>query len=150
MYSTNSNLIVGTNHNQPAICGGAVKLGVVARLTVYRASGIRMIVEVHSDSTFNSFFRYFTQVGARRSTKRFLRNASRNEGLPKLGYYQPGLESVAAQIEKYADPNNPIIKKTIRIMQRRTYRKMIAVSPDQLGLTKMASLPIYGPVARAS
>lgn len=120
---------------------------VVARLTVQRANGIRLIVEVNTDSTFAAFYRFYTQSGARRSTKRFLHNRSRNSGLSTIGYYQPGLESVAAQIEKYADPNNPIVKKTIRIIQRKTYRRLIAASPDQLGLTKTRRLPIYGPVS---
>jgi hypothetical protein len=123
-----------------------VKPTVLARLTIHRANGIRMIIEVSSDATFSTFYRFFTQQGARRSTKRFLRNGSRNEGIPRLGYYLPGLESVAATIEKYADPNNPIVKKSIRIIQRKAYRKLIGMRPDLLGLTKMSPLPIYSPV----
>jgi hypothetical protein len=119
---------------------------VLARLTIHRANGIRMIVEVSSDATFSTFYRFYTQVGARRSTKRFLRNGSRNEGLPQLSYYKPGLENVAATIEKYADPSNPIVKKSIRIIQRKAYRKLIGMRPDLLGLTKMSPLPIYSPI----
>ncbi len=125
-----------------------VKSVVVARLTVQRANGIRMIVEVQSDSKFSSFYFFYTQEGRRRSTKRFLHRRSRNMGVSVIGYHQPGLESVLAQIEKYADPSNPIVKTSIRILQRKAYKKLISARPDELGLSRMASLPIYSPVVR--
>jgi hypothetical protein len=133
-----------------ALSDQPVKPVVVARLTVQRANGIRLIVEVQSDSTFSTFYKFHTQQGARRSTKRFLHNQSRNMGMRVIGYHQPGLESVAAQIQKYADPSNPIVKMSIRILQRKAYRKLIGARPDQLGLTQMSSLPIYSRVVRAS
>lgn len=120
-----------------------IKPAVVARLTVQRANGVRLIVEVDESSTFNAFYRIYTQIGARRSTKQFLHNQSRGMGLSPIGYHQAGLESVLASIEKYADPANPITKKTIRILKRKLYKRLIQARPDQLGLTQMNRLPIY-------
>lgn len=113
-----------------------VKPIVVARLTIFLRDGKRMIVEVEDGCRFSSFYHFYTQQGARRSTKEHLRAGSRNEGLGQIGYFQPGLESVAAKIEKYSNPANPIVKKTLRIIRCRAYRKLINARPDQLGLTK--------------
>ena len=142
MQSTTSNTIERQDQIVPAIMGGAVKLGVVARLTVIRTDGMRTIVEVHSDARFHSFYHFYRQCGKKRSTKELIRTASRNEGLNQIGYWQPGLETIACRLEKYACQSNPVVKKTIRIIQRRAYRKLISARPDQLGLTKTTSLPI--------
>jgi hypothetical protein len=111
------------------------------------------IVEVWKDATFHSFYHYFHQDGARRSTKRLIRTASRNEGVSWMRFEQlspAGLETIAQRLEFYAQQSNPVVKKTLRIIKRRTYRRLISVSPDQLGLTKTQRLPIYAPVVRAS
>lgn len=119
-----------------AIADQPVKVTVVARLTVVRQNGQRTIVEVHSDARFSSFYHFFQQEGNRRSTKKPFRTASRNEGLNPVGYWQPGLETIAARLEKYSDPKNPIVKQTLRIIQRRAYKRLLSARPDVLGLTK--------------
>ena len=121
-----------------------VKPSVVARLTVVRALGNVTIIEVHSDATFSCFYHIFTQVGKRRSTKRLVRTASRNEGL--LPYYRaylmvPGLKVLAEHWSR--QPGVSSVK--IRIIKKRAYRKLLSARPDELGLTKMRWLPIYGP-----
>jgi hypothetical protein len=108
----------------------------VARLTVRREIGDTIIVEVHEDATFHAFYRFHTQSGTRRSTKRLVRTASRNEGLrPYYAAYrmQPGLEVLAENWKK-----QPGIKSvTVRIIRKRIYKQLINAAADALGLTKV-------------
>jgi len=130
-----------------------VKRVVVARLTVTRANNRKTIVEIYQDSTFNSFYHYFVQEGNRRSTKRHLRTAWRNEGISWMGFdhlHPAGLETIAKRLAFYASQSNPVVKTTLRILQRKAYRRLLKVSPDQLGLTKTTRLPIYSPIVRSS
>jgi hypothetical protein len=125
---------------------------VVARLTVTRANGMRTIVEVWADAGFHTFYRYFRQNGARRSTKTPIRVASRNEGISWMRFeplHPAGLETIASRLEKYAAQSNPVVGKKLRIIQRRAYRKLLTARPDELGLTQTAPLPIYRPVVRS-
>jgi hypothetical protein len=108
---------------------------VVARLTVTRAIGNTTIIEVQADATFNGFYRIYTQIGKRRSTKRLVRTANRNEGLrPWYQAYRltPGLEKLAEFWR-----NQPgVTTVTVRLIKRRAYDKLITARPDLLGLTK--------------
>jgi hypothetical protein len=120
--------LIGALEDQP------VKPLVVARLTVVRALGNVTIIEVHSDATFSCFYHIFTQVGKRRSTKRLVRTASRNEGL--LPYYRaylmvPGLKVLAEHWSR--QPGVSSVK--IRIIKKRAYRQLLSARPDELGLT---------------
>lgn len=119
---------------------------VLARMTITRANGNRIIVEVEAGSKFSSFFKFYKQDGARRSTKAFFRHGCRNEG----GMRDPRLENIAARITMVQSQENPVVNVKIRIIKRRAYRKLLSARPDQLGLTKMSQLPIYSPVARRS
>jgi hypothetical protein len=123
-----------------------VKPTVIARLTVIRAVGCKTIIEVRDDATFNSFYRFYSQEGNRRSTKRQVRCASRNEGL--LPYYlayrmTPGLEKLAERWRVHPG----VVSVKVRIIRKRAYRKLINAAPHELGLTKMARLPLYGPLS---
>ena len=122
-----------------------VKPVVIARLTMIKQDGVRLIVEIEAGCTFNAFYKFYKQTGGRRSTKTLVRKGSRNEGLDQIGYYHPGLETVAARVAKYMDPSNPIVSSKIRIIRRADYARLIAARPDQLGLTKMDRLPIFHP-----
>jgi hypothetical protein len=107
------------------------KRKVVARLTVTREIGNVTIIEVHQDATFHEFYRIFTQVGRRRSTKQLVRTASRNEGLqPWYAAHrmQPGLEVLAA---KWLDRKGLSVK--LRIIKKRSYRRLINVAANELG-----------------
>lgn len=119
-----------------------VKPAVVARLTVTRASGRRVIVEVREGSKFASFYRFYGQDGARRSTKKWIRNGSRSEA--------PNLTALLERMKKFAMESNPVVHSKLRIIKRRAYRRLISARPDELGLTKTQQLPIYHPVARHS
>lgn len=105
---------------------------VLARLTVEREVGVKSIIEVHADATFREFYRYYTQDGQRRSTKKLVRAANRNEGLRP--YYQaykmtPGLDVIARQFEKMPH----VARVNLRIIRKRAYRKALAAAPDELG-----------------
>jgi hypothetical protein len=126
------------------------KKKVVARLTVIRASGYRTIVEVHSDATFSNFYRFHRQLGAKRSTKQFVRFGHQTEGCQWIGMqhqHKPSLETIAKRLEFYASQSNPVVSKRIRIIHKRAYKKLLSARPDELGLTKTRPLPIYAPVA---
>ena len=117
---------------------------VVARLTAIRADGSRTIVEVHSDASFHSFYRFFSQQGNRRSTKTPVRVANRNTGLPPMNAHvcEPGLEAIVALLQKFAgNPGNGsnVQKVTIRIIRRKMYRQLLHAAADTLGMTKAPS-----------
>lgn len=108
------------------------KKNVVGRLTAIRSVGVRTIIEVHEEATFSTFFHYYTQAGMKRSTKKLIRTANRNEGLhPWYAAYrmQPGLEALAEQLRKM--PQFTSVK--IRIIKKRAYRRLCTVAADVLG-----------------
>jgi len=118
-----------------------IKPVVIARLTITRANGKRTIVEIHQGATFHSFFHYYIQEGNRRSTKKHLRTAARNEG----GLRTSGLEAIALRLSVYQNQSNPVTGTTIRILRKRDYRKLLNARPDELGLTHTS---IYLPFTR--
>jgi hypothetical protein len=122
------------------------KSNVVARLTGTREIGNVTIIEVHKDATFHEFYRIYTQVGRRRSTKRLVRTANRNHGLePWFAAHrmQPGLEVLAA---KWRERKGLTVK--LRIIKKRAYRKLINAPADQLGLTVIKNVfPVKNPTA---
>lgn len=121
---------------------------VVARLTVIRKSGARVIVEVETSATFNSFYKFYTQAGTRRSTKRLLRSGIQTEGRDQLGWQQPGLDVIAERLKKYMAQDNPAVSTAVKIFKRKAYKRLISTPPHQLGLTKMAPVPMYTPATR--
>lgn len=115
------------------------KSKVVARLTAIGKAGTRIIVEVHEDATFSSFFKFYTQQGAHRITKQLVRVANRNEGLApwhRAYRMQPGLEAIAQTLKT----RSQFTSVKIRIIKRRIYRKLLAAAPDALGLVKVTRL----------
>lgn len=115
-----------------------MKAQVIARLTVTRQDGKRTIVEVPADATYHAFYHMYTQQGARRSTKRLVRTANRNEGLPitNAHLHRPGLERLQERLESFGAQTNPVTKSQIRIIRKRAYRKLLEAAPDTLGLVK--------------
>lgn len=116
----------------------SVKADVVARLTVTRQNGWKTIVEISSDATLHSFYRYFRQYGNRRSTREPVRTAGRAEGcLSFLKHLQkPGLELILKRLEAWQGESNPIVSTKLRIIKKRAYRKLINARPDELGMVK--------------
>src|ERR1043165_4655739 len=98
---------------------------IVARLTVTRQNGQKIIVEVAEGATFHKFYTYYRQTGNRRSTKYFLRSGSRNDGLTGAAHAKrAGLESVALQMQVITISNNPIVNTKLRIIRKRAYKKL--------------------------
>jgi len=117
------------------------KTKVIARLTAERETGVNMIIEVHADATFSTFYHYYTQQGRKRSTKQQLRTANRNEGLrPWHRAYRltPGLEAVADHLRTM--PQFTGIK--VRILRKRAYHQLLNTAPDVLGMTKAPHLSV--------
>lgn len=115
-----------------------MKANVIARLTVTRADGKKTIVEVQPGATFHSFYNVFVQNGRRWSTKRWVRVASRNEGLMAINAHlqTPGLEAFAKRIAVFQSTTNPVVSSKIQIIKKRVYRRLLAAAPESLGLTK--------------
>jgi len=108
------------------------KSNVVARLTATREVGNVTIVEVHQDATFHQFYRIYTQIGRRRSTKRLVRTANRNAWIePWYAAHrtQPGLHLLEA---KWKGRTNLKTVK-LRIIKKRAYRKLINAPANELG-----------------
>lgn len=102
---------------------------VIARLTVTRKVGVKTLIEVHSDSTFQKFFYFYTQDGRKR--KQFVRTASRNEGLSYTTAYRmtPGLEVLAPRWMAMQH----IDRVDVKILRKRAYRRLITASAHELG-----------------
>lgn len=115
---------------------------VVARMTARLASGKRLIVEVHEGATFNSFYRIYTQEGARRSTKTLVSSPNRNEGnstcQPASQWEKPGLDLIAKRWSQRGD----VLSTKIRIIKRRAYKRLLTASPDEIGLTQVPYRPL--------
>lgn len=118
-----------------------MKAPVLARLTVSRADGSKLIVEVHTDATFHNFYRFYSQQGAKRSTKKFLRFASRNEGMHPVNQHRqvPGLDLVMYGLI-HNRLGSPVTNASIRYIGKKAYKKLTHASPDQLGLTKVSAM----------
>lgn len=114
---------------------------VIARLTVTRTNGRKTIVEIHVDARFHNFYRFYQQVGNKRSTKRLTRSASRNEGLNIINAHlqKPGLDVIEQRLRSFQSQTNPVIRVTLRIIKKQAYRKLINARPDELGLTKLTA-----------
>jgi hypothetical protein len=104
---------------------------VVARMTVIRKLGVRTIVEVHADATFDRFYHFYTQDGRRRSTRKAIRTASRNEGMPYVGAHlmTAGLELLAC---RWATMQH-VESVQVKILRKRAYRQLVHSSPSSLG-----------------
>lgn len=110
----------------------------IARLTIERAVGVKTIVEVHSDATFSRFYHFYTQDGRKRSTKKMVRTANRNEGLRAwFGAHRmtPGLDVIAEQFRKMPH----VTSAKVRIIRKRAYRKVLEAAPDALGMARTVS-----------
>src|SRR5688500_9277198 len=104
------------------------KSKVVARLTIARADNTKTIIEVHNDSTFSEFFRYYRQAGMKRSTKVLAFTRSRNQGLHHINAHlqTPGLEIIrdrilasnAAFLGRVKGKENPITSMKLRIIRK--------------------------------
>ena|GEM_PF-3242168 len=114
---------------------------VIARLTLQRQNSRTTIVEIHRDATFSQFYRFYIQDGNRRSTKRLVRTASRNEFLPVINthLHQPGLDVIEKRLRSFQSESNPVVSARLRILRKRIYRKLLSARPDELGLTTLTT-----------
>jgi hypothetical protein len=118
------------------------KKNLVARLTMTKRSGIQLVVEVHVDAGWSTFYHWYEVDG---KVKRFIRNSDRNNGCnPELE--TPGLEQVAEQVIRNFDKlaahpvtkhamlwrMHQIVDTQVRIYKKRLYKRLITCSPDQL------------------
>jgi hypothetical protein len=123
------------------------KSKVIARLTVTRANGWRTIVEIHADARFMAFYRYYRQFGNRRSTKEFVRSASRIEYLSYFNAHlqKPGLDVIEKRLKAFGVESNPVIASKLRILKKRIYKRLLNARPDELGLTKLVTTDLQTP-----
>lgn len=123
------------------------KSNVVARLTVIRQNGRRVIVEVHRDATFHQFYHFHIQDGKRWSTKRLVRTASRNESLPVLNthLHKPGLVVIETRLKNFQKISNPGVSSKLQIFRKRLYKKLCNAQPAELGLTRLVLTDLQTP-----
>lgn len=108
---------------------------VIARMTVTKADGKKLIVEVHDDATEQAFYRWYSQDGRKR--KEFIRTSHRTDGADRVAQVlrsTPGLDLLVARMKTYMQ----ITDVKIRIILKRAYKRMTTCSADKLGLTKCA------------
>ncbi|MCI0551286.1 MAG: hypothetical protein L0287_10045 [Anaerolineae bacterium] len=120
------------------------KSNVVARLTVIRQNGRRVIVEVHRDATFHQFYRFYVQEGKRWSTKRQVRTASRNESLPVINthLHKPGLDVIEIRLKSFQKTSNPVMSSKLQIFRKRLYKKLCNAQSAELGMTNLITMDL--------
>ena len=117
----------------------STKVKVIARMTVTKTDGKKLIVEVHADATEHAFYHWYSQDGRKR--KVFFRTSHRTDGAERVAQVlrsTPGLELLAERMKGNAYMQVKDIK--IRILLKRAYKRMTTCSADQLG-----TLPKCGP-----
>lgn len=115
---------------------------VVARLTMLKKDGSKLIVDVKEDASFHEFYRWHRQVGRKR--KVFLRTSSRNDGITpywRAGFDMPGLDVVAARTTSFM---KDVTSATVKVLRKRKYQALLTCPPNELagGLPKYESKPI--------
>ena len=106
------------------------KAKVIARMTVTKADGKKLIVEVHDDATEHAFYCWYSQEGRKR--KVFIRTSHRTDGADRVAQVlrsTPGLDLLAARMKTYMQ----ITDVKIRILSKRAYKRMTTCSADQFG-----------------
>jgi hypothetical protein len=130
----------------------------VARLTLTKRDGSKLIVEVHTDAGFHNFYRWHTQQGRKR--KVLVRTSNRNDGLERYDQMtKPGLSEIVKRMQA-TDRNNAAFSKihrpahmlnqpavnsitsaVLKVYKKRLYAKLLSCPPTELndGLTKAIS-----------
>lgn len=107
---------------------------IVARLNIQYKDGTREAVEIHKDSTFSAFYFLYTYISARKKTALMMPSRSRtyHGALPAQ---ELGLAGVLELIKaSYRCRTNPVISSAIRVYQKRVYKAMLNMAPDELGM----------------
>ena len=122
---------------------------VLARMTVTKADGKKLIVEVHDDSTEHTFYYWYSQEGRKR--KQFIRTSHRTDGADGVAHTlrsAPGLELLAGRLKSSTYMKVTDIK--IRIILKRAYKRMTTCSADKLGPLSKSGPAEYQPADRVS
>lgn len=111
---------------------GNSKTPVVARMTVtFEGSAKKVIVEVHSDASFNKFYTWYSQIGRKNKSK--IMTTHRGYGIEphwRQAFETPGLELVSA---RYTSGRKDVKDVQIKIFRKREYNQLLTCAPDQLG-----------------
>jgi hypothetical protein len=117
-----------------------------------------LIIEVNADATYSAFYQFYTQDGSRLSTKKHIRTANRNTGLPSLNahLYEPGLEVLRKNLMGDDPMSSQFVSIKVRIIKKKAYRSLITCAPDVLGMARAGTvedklsasrrIPVYLPV----
>jgi len=105
---------------------------VVARMIItFHGSAKKVIVEVHSDASFNKFYTWYSQIGRQNKSK--IMNTHRGYGIEpywRQAFETPGLELVSA---RYTSGRKDVKDVQIKIFRKREYNQLLTCAPDQLG-----------------
>ena len=100
----------------------------------------KMVIEVKEGNRFSNFYSTYTAIG--RGRHRLL-----IPGLPRHRGFADSLEETVEQIVDVMQAHarrrgaSLSIRTTIRIYRKRLYRKLLAMRPDELGLTHVTPFP---------
>ena len=115
--------------------------GLAARAVIETNVGrTKLYIEVWEGNRFSNFYRTYTAVG-RGSHRRVI------TGLPRHHGFANSLEETVEQImnamKTHANRQaaSLLIRATVRIYRKCLYRKLLAMRPDELGLTHVTPLP---------
>jgi hypothetical protein len=100
----------------------------------------KMVIEVKEGNRFSNFYSIYTTVGRGRHRRV-------TPGLPRHRGFADSLDDTVEQIVDVMQVHarrqgaSLSIRSTLRIYRKRLYRKLLAMRPDELGLTHVAPLP---------
>ena len=104
------------------------KTAAIARLVATKKDGSRIVVEVHSNSTFHHFYHWYSQAAAGRP-KIFLRASSRIAYIqPHYVAYRtrPGLHLTFIRLKG----NKNIVEIYMKVSKKKMYRKLCSIPAD--------------------
>jgi hypothetical protein len=100
----------------------------------------KMVIEVKEGNRFSNFYSTYIAVGRDRHRRV-------TPGLPRHRGFADSLEDTVEQIVDAMQAHarsqgaNLSVRTTIQIYRKRLYRKLLAMRPDELGLTHLIPLP---------
>jgi hypothetical protein len=115
--------------------------GLAARAVIETSAGkSKLYIEVREGNRFSNFYSTYTATGRGRHRRV-------TTGLPRHRGFADSLEETVEQFVNAMKAHakrqglNLLIRTTIRIHRKRLYRKLLAMRPDELGLTRVTPLP---------
>jgi hypothetical protein len=115
--------------------------GLAARAIIETGDGkAKRYIEVREGNRFSNFYYTYTAVGRGRY-RTVTRGTPRHRGFANT--LEEAVQKIIEVIKAHAKRNKTELQihTTVRVYRKRLYRKLLAMRPDELGLTYVRPLP---------